>query len=373
MSVLKSAFCRRSVFFLFVLLVPLFSLSAKGRGEAASSTRTIIDQTGATVTLPATIERVVITTLWPLPSVFCLVDGSGKRLVGMHPGSMSAAQNSMLAKTAPDALKANTSFVQGTTVNIEELLKLKPDVVFYSAVNTAERELLERAGIKAVGFSTTIKQFDTLETVISWMDLLGEILGKQTRTAEIKEYGYEVLSMIQDRTANLEESLKPRALTLFRHSDKEIIVTGSNFFGDFWLRSTGAINAAAELEANKKVNMEQIYAWNPDIIYITNFSASMPEDFYNNTISGQDWSRVKAVQNKKVYKAPLGHYRWYPPSSDAPLMLLWMAQKNQPELFNDLDFIAALRAYFVRFHDYHLSDEEVYAILNPPREAADGV
>lgn len=348
-------------------LMPLSAQTARG------ATRTIVDQTGATVVLPARIERVVITSIWPLPSVFCLVDGGGKKIVGMHPASISAARTSMLAKTAPDALLASSSFIRGTTLNVEELVKLRPDVVLYSATNPGERELIEKAGLRAVGFSTTLKGFNTIETVVSWMELLGEMLDKKTRAEEIKRYGYEVLGSIYSRTWNLEDSKKPRALILFRHSEKEIVATGNSFFGDFWLRSTGAVNVVSSLRANQPVNMEQIYAWNPDIIYITNFSPSLPEDFYGNRISGQDWSRVNAVKNGKVFKAPLGHYRWFPPSSDAPLMLLWMAGKNQPELFKDVNFEATLRDYFLRFHNYRLNDEEIRGILNPPREAADGV
>ena len=48
--------------------------------------------------------------------------------------------------------------------------------------------------------------------------------------------------------------------------------------------------------------MEQIYEWDPDIIYITNFSPYQPEDLINNTIEGNDWSSVKAVKEGKVYK-----------------------------------------------------------------------
>jgi iron complex transport system substrate-binding protein len=341
--------------------------------QKQGATRTIVDQTGAKVTIPAKIERVVITSIWPLPSVFCLVDGSGKKIVGMHPASISAAKTSMLAKTAPDALKASTSFIQGTTINIEELIKLKPDVVLYSATNTGERDLLEKAGLKAIGFSTTIADYNTIDTVVSWMDLLGEILDKKTRAEEIKKYGYETLGMIYSRTWNLSDDKKPKALILFRHSESDITATGKNFFGDFWLRSTGAVNVAAELNGSQKVNMEQIYKWNPEIIYITNFSASLPEDFYNNAITGQDWSKVSAVKNRKVYKVPLGHYRWFPPSSDSPLMLLWLAKKNQAELFADVDFDAALKDYFLRFHNYKLTDADIKSILNPPREAANGV
>ena len=54
--------------------------------------------------------------------------------------------------------------------------------------------------------------------------------------------------------------------------------------------------------------MEQIYSWNPEKIFITNFNDAMPEDLYNNTLESYDWSNVSAVQNNEVRKMPLGMY-----------------------------------------------------------------
>lgn len=72
--------------------------------------------------------------------------------------------------------------------------------------------------------------------------------------------------------------------------------------------------------------MEQIYEWNPEVIIISTFTETTPEDLYNNATNGQDWSHIAAVQNKKVYKEPLGTYRWLLLSGDAALMVKWMAQ-----------------------------------------------
>ena len=116
--------------------------------------------------------------------------------------------------------------------------------------------------------------------------------------------------------------------------------------------------------------MEQIYEWNPDKIFITNFSAYLPEDLYNNTIEGDDWSHVKAVADGEVYKFPLGMYRWFPPSSDTPLALLWLAQQIQPELFSDIDMDQEIKDYFQKFYQVELTDDDVQTIYNPAREAA---
>ena len=78
---------------------------------------------------------------------------------------------------------------------------------------------------------------------------------------------------------------------------------------------------------------------------------------------------MKAVQDKKVYKIPLGIYRWFPPSGDAPLMLKWMANHNQPELF-DYDMNDEIKTYYKDFYNFDVTDDEVETILHPSSEAA---
>ena len=66
-------------------------------------------------------------------------------------------------------------------------------------------------------------------------------------------------------------------------------------------------------------------------------------------------------------------YRWFPPSSDTPLMLKWIAKENYPEIFSDVDMNKEVKDYYVKFYGLELTDEEVEKIFNPSREAADGV
>ncbi len=72
--------------------------------------------------------------------------------------------------------------------------------------------------------------------------------------------------------------------------------------------------------------MEQIYKYNPDIIFMTNFTQAQPKDLiqqHNRKLN--DWSKVKAVEDKKVYKMPLGMYKLYS-EPDTPMTLLWLAK-----------------------------------------------
>ncbi len=45
--------------------------------------------------------------------------------------------------------------------------------------------------------------------------------------------------------------------------------------------------------------MEQIYKWNPDIVFITNFTTAKPADLYENTVGSFNWSGVSAIKDQK--------------------------------------------------------------------------
>ena len=340
--------------------------------ESAESagTRTVVDDTGVEVEIPEKLDRIVISSILPLPSVYCFFRGSSEGLVGIHPSSMAAAENSYLTTVYPEITELDTSFVENGEINIEQLMKLEPDVVFYSATNTDEREMYDNAGIKAIGFSTTLSDYNCIETFANWVDLLGQIFGDYDRAQEVIEYGRSVEAQVLEKTATLSDEEKPKVLVLFNYGDGTITTSGSNFFGEYWIEAAGGINVAAELNGQPEINMEQIYAWNPDMIFITNFSSVLPEDLYNNTIEGDDWSNVKAVQEGQVYKFPLGMYRWFPPSSDTPLALMWLAKTIQPELFADIDIDQEIKDYYVKYYNVELTDDDLQVIYNPAREAA---
>jgi iron complex transport system substrate-binding protein len=108
--------------------------------------------------------------------------------------------------------------------------------------------------------------------------------------------------------------------------------------------------------------MEQIMLWNPDIIYVGNFSNEMPEDFINNSFESQDWSVINAIKEKAIYKVPLGVYRWDPPSQESPLMWKWLLKKQHLELA-DYDMKAVTSGFYEEFYDYALSEEQLSKIF----------
>ena len=336
----------------------------------AAETVTFVDDSGREVTVPRNPKRVLITSIMPLTSVYCLYRSGIEGLIGLSDGAKTAAKHSILAKMYPGILDLPSDFMKGGEANIEEVLKLKPDIVFYIAARPEEGEAYRRIGQPAVCFRTEKYNGDPLGTITDWLGYLEHIFGAGGQTGGVTEYGAKTLALVRERIAKAGDIERPRAVIFAGYSGNQLIASGSNHYSAFYLREGGATNAAAEIDGQKGVNLEQVYAWNPEIILINNFCPYVPEDFYENKIAGYDWSLVDAVKNKRVYKFPLGIYRWYPPSGDTPLTILWVAQQLHPELFGDIDIKRELVDYYKQFYRYELTAQEIEQILHPGREAA---
>ena len=332
-----------------------------------SDTITVTDHNDNVVTLPRQIDRIVVCDILPLPSVLSVFFDSAEKLVGIAPSSMSAAQNSLLSQLYPEILNAETGFMNGTDVNTEELMKLAPDVVFYSAMNPALGEKLQTAGFHAVAVSANKWEYDCIETLNNWIDLLSSIFPENDRAALCRQYSTEVYDMVQQRVKDIPDEARARAFFLFQYNDSTIMTSGKLFFGQWWATAIGARNVAEELTQDNSVtvNLEQVYEWNPGVIFMTNFNTAQPEDLYNNTVGTYDWSGIQAVQDQRVYKMPLGMYRSYTPGIDTPITLLWMAKTVYPALFEDIDVTQRAIDYYQEVFGVTLTAEQVEQIFAP--------
>lgn len=361
-----------------LLAAIILCMTACGKEQKSESqsiqeeTITIVDHLGNEVTVPKEIHRILVGNILPMPSVLAVFFDSAELIVGMPEASMTAAKNSILSELYPEILQAETGYINGTQINIEEVLRLEPDVFIYNAANVEMGEQLKAAGIPAVAVSVNQWDYDAVETLNQWITLLSEIFPENDKAEMVEAYSKKSYELVQSRVANLEESERERIFFLFQYQDSTIATSGNHFFGQWWADAIGAVNVGEEIEKDNSVtvNMEQIYQWNPDQIFITNFTSAQPEDLYNNTIGSYDWSRILAVQQEKVYKMPLGMYRSYTCGVDTPVTLLWMAKTVYPELFEDIDITEETKEYYESVFGVLLTDSQAEAIFAPPSEAS---
>lgn len=366
---------KKSILLLLCLLTLLASQVCNAQTEMAAEApqyRTVIDHAGFESQVPTEINRIVIGNSMPLCAILAIYLNSAEPLVGIHPIHMSAAENSILSELYPEILDAETGYIKGNELNIEEVLRLNPDIVIGASGETADK--LRAAGVPAITVSASDWNFDPIETYKQWIRLFDQIFGKEGDSDIVFETSTAIYDDIQERVSEIEEADRKKILFLFQYTDTAIQVSGPKHFGQYWATAAGGINVGQDLDGSAVVvNMEQVYAWNPDIIFISNFTPAQPEDLYTNAIANDVWDEVNAVKNHQVYKMPLGLYRTYVPGPDTPITLQWLAKTVYPELFEDLDITEAARSYYGNVYGVDLTDEQIDAMFNPPSNAANGM
>lgn len=328
-------------------------------GQAGKSGITITDQAGKTITLDKVPERVV-TTIMPLPSIFYAVMGADNEVLkGCNPASMPAYRSSVLAAMYPSLEKANTDWcARDFNVNIEALLALKPDVVLQWTFMPESIKKMEDAGLKVIAL-----KYGTVDDLKAWITILATMMQKNDRAKFLIDYYDKQISEVTARTNSIATDKRPVALHLY---DSLKVFSG---FSNYWMENSGSVNPAKDFkERSAQVNMEQIISWQPEFVYISNFTKIRPSDLYNNTLPGQDWSQIPAVKHKHVYKIPIGGYRWDPPCMETPLMVKWLAHLQHPDMFKDMNMKAEVSKFYKDVYGYAISEQELSTMLDHTTE-----
>lgn len=322
--------------------------SATGSSERLS----IVDQRGKTITLDGPAKKVAFTVM-PAPSIFAAVDRSYDRIVGINQSTLAANKGGMFAtmfpKSAESAVVAGGDFV----ANVETLLQLDPDVV----VQWGDRGTDVTAPIEAAGFPVAGLEYGTQEDLETWITLFAQIAGKPERGVELVNWQHAKQSEMRAQVAAGHQP-RPRAMILSRTGDTFSTTSAAGYDG-FQFDLVGADLVTKGFPSDSgKVGTEQILAWNPEVIMLSGFDESTPADIY----ADPRLATVSAVQHKRVYKTPLGGYRWQVPSAESPLMWKWMHQVLYPgertgELRNEI------RAAFDNLFAYRISDDEIDKVL----------
>lgn len=330
------------------------ALTLIAAGQASAEPIRVTDQRGQVVTLPGPAKRVVTIPI-PAASTVITVDSTVEHLVGIHPSAKEAIDQGILGTIFP-ASKAVRSDITGQNFmpNVESLLSVRPDVVVQWANQGADLiPAVERIGLPVLGI-----RYGSEEFARQALRMYGTALGKEPRVAELIAYRDDVMARLAKALDRLKDEDRPRVLHLQRALGVFQAAGPASYQGANILLAGGR-NVAEGVGDFTTVNVEQIIAWNPDVILLNSFEAKLfPKDIYDNPAL----SSLEAVKAKRVYKLPLGGYRWDPPSQESPLTWLWQAILYHPDRVRD-DLRAEMRRAYTLFYGHALTDAEIDAIL----------
>jgi iron complex transport system substrate-binding protein len=144
-----------------------------------------------------------------------------------------------------------------------------------------------------------------------------------------------------------------------------LTVDGRHSLIDDWIEVAGGVNAADVEGLGRPVTMEQVAAWDPDVIIV----GTAPNGRNRQAILDDPrWRDIKAVKNGRVFVNPSGAYLWDRHSAEAALQVLWAAKTLHPELFGGIDMEKETKAFYAKYFHHALTDSEYRSIIDatPP-------
>ena len=308
------------------------------------------DQNGNKLRFDRSVKSVALFPV-PLASFSLSVENNVSRLASVHPMAKKNIERGMLGKMIKGAASIPAGGIgEDFTPNIEELLKLSPDLVVQWGMRG--EKIIEP--LRKVGLNVALVNLSgTEEDPLFWFEMLGKIYEKEQRAEQILQNRAEVRAKIENFVKGL--SKKPKVLFVFGR-DKSYEAAGGGTYFDYEIKLSGGVNAA-NFAGFRILNKEEILAQNPDVILLSNFDKLTPRDFFNDKIL----KNVKAVKQKAVYKMPLGGDMWEPPTGESHLGWAWFSVLFSGQAHINLK--DEMKKSYKLLYDYDLSDDEIAQIL----------
>lgn len=337
------------------LLAPALLAAGSGGDTVVEETeaRTIVDPSGRQVSLPAEVKRIGCLTGASYEKAF-LVGAADKVVV------RAATFPPWMEQTRP-AISKVPVIRNSHSPNMEELLKLAPDVLFSWDDPLLTRQM-ERNGLTVVSPQPVrnhlASEQDFIDLLKAEVAVYGKVLGADAsrRAQAWNAYLDRIVGLVRQRTADLRPEQRPAAYYVRGPDATTTHGAESNmsWFGEM----AGAAMVVRHSNARDiaQVSLEQIMVWNPEVIFVgRQYSTDL-------VLRDPRWRQVRAVRDGRVYGIPDGVFYW-DSSSEGVLLLLYMAKTLHPERFADIDLHQEVRDYYRRFYGYALSEAEATLLL----------
>ena len=268
---------------------------------------TIKDMANRTVTIPKEPQRVVSLAPSITETIFYL--GAGDKLVGV-------------TKYAdwPPAVKNITKVGgYGAYANLEEIAKLKPDLIIADNAVFYKQGFLE--SLEKIA-PVVIVNPKSIEGIYKQIELIGKILNREEQASMVIAEMKAQISYIEGLVAN---QSRPSVMYLVS-TYNGYWIAGKDTFADSIIKIAGGKNAFEDVTGWKAVSEEEIVARNPDVVIIASAYVD-PKIFCSGPLS-----TIKAAKDGRVYTVSDPNV-FQRPSPRIVLAIREMAELLHPDLF----------------------------------------
>lgn len=291
--------------------------------EETDTTILITDVIGREVSLAQPATKLVGTHN-PTLNAAVVLGGGGKYLVGFGNKEMSRGLYEQVIESYDDLPQIG----KGSTINFESVVAAGADLAILPERFQDTVPQFEEVNLPVVVILDSTESFDTVKQTLT---LLGQALGEDERAGQITAFLDGQLEKAQTLLKDTEE----RPSVLFLGASSALSVAPAAMIQTSLIEAGGGTNAVVGVDGTGsfiEVNIEQIVAWNPDVIWYPAYSDYTAEDLINDPT----WGSISAIQNKQVYEFPSLIEPWDQPTAAVALGVDYALHSLHPDLY-DLD------------------------------------
>src|SRR6516225_1525422 len=329
----------------------LLAASAMLLVPSAARANSVTDAAGRAVQIPETVRRV-----FPAgpPAAIMLYTLAPDLLLGW-PRANRAEECAFMLPDVCARPEVGRLTGRGNTANLESVLSLKPDLILDVGSTSPTFASLAARVQEQTGVPYALLD-GRFEATASTYRLLGALTHRDAEP--LASYTEKTLATIKARVNQVPEDQRPRVYYARGPRGLETGLGGS--INVETIEFLGAHNVAAERQGGlATVSVEQVLAWNPDVIITIepNFAATVKTD--------PVWAPIKAVQTARIFLSPRLPFGWvdFPPSVNRLIGLWWLAKAFYPDKFPE-DLHPLTREFYQRFYHMTPSDAQIDNVLS---------
>jgi iron complex transport system substrate-binding protein len=381
-----------SNFYCFFILACLLFVACERPQQVIPQTtipsgyKQITDMRRVSVTIPQTPERVITVSDGMIETVmahFGVID----RLVGL--GSSCLQRNfsyeipgmeqplnyvegmNPVRLLYPDIASMPLIAGSGLPLQLEKIAALNPDLILLregccTIPNLGDPKsqqalsMLSSFGIPMVVFKGT-NQFDPpdLGMFNQEIALLGEIFNQEEKARGLISFLENSIGMVTDRTSEYKEDERPKVLLLglspiAREGGSAGVTKGKDTMEGFIIEklvnARNAYQGIGGRTSSLLLNMEQVFALDPDVIVLpTSSGYHPPEELYEAPYYSKLQS-LRAVKSKKVMALP-----WTPCNCskriEYPIEVMMTAKVSYPAAFEDIEIHEWVLSFYQKIYN----------------------
>jgi iron complex transport system substrate-binding protein len=283
-----------------------------------------------------------------------------EKLVGW-PLQLSDAARSLLGAPLRDLPFVGRLAGRGSTVSLETLLQLQPDVILDSGTAdatyiSAAQRVTEQTGLPCV------LVHGRLAVHPAQLREVGQLLGVPERGERLAAYADATLALAAQVRASVPLAERPRVYFGRSADGLETGLEGSINLELLDFAAGRNVAAAVGKGSLTRVSLEQILGWDPEVI------VTQDPAFACRALTDPLWQSLTAVRKRRVHCAPSLPFGWLdgPPGVNRLIGVHWLVQllhPTHPAVRALAPLPVAVQRFYRLFYGADLSPKAVVALL----------